>query len=187
MRIDLWSSPRSTPVCHYCGKIGHIRPNCFHLRNGSSRSSRNPILSWDNVGDCLRKLCQEVVDLRQIAHRGSGTSSRDSISDSIQAMSFPRERFIARKEWVKKKDSDCLTPLVSVVQKDKAKALAAPRPSLTALTALRLQPSPLGLTALTLSPRQSQSPLPHAVATRRRHSPVATCHANRPSKSVLAR
>jgi hypothetical protein len=77
-------SQRFIPMCHHCGKIGHIRPKCFQLNNHESKrdyfQSRN---SHDELLNMVRGVITQLNDLAQ-SHT------------SIPKM---------KKVWVKKEDT----------------------------------------------------------------------------------
>jgi hypothetical protein len=55
---------RFIPTCHHCGKIGHIRPNCFQLNNHESKRdylrSRN---SHDELFNMVKGVITQLNDL----------------------------------------------------------------------------------------------------------------------------
>jgi hypothetical protein len=55
---------RFIPTCHHCGKIGHIRPNCFQLNNHESKRdylrSRN---SHDELFNMMKDVITQLNDL----------------------------------------------------------------------------------------------------------------------------
>ena len=34
--VSKYNKSRFVPICHYCGVEGHIRPNCFELKNSQN-------------------------------------------------------------------------------------------------------------------------------------------------------
>ena len=37
--VSKYNKSRFVPICHYCGVEGHIRPNCFKLKNSQNINS----------------------------------------------------------------------------------------------------------------------------------------------------
>jgi hypothetical protein len=55
---------RFIPMCHHCGKIGHIRPKCFQLNNHESkRGYFRSINSYDKLFNMVRGVITQLNDL----------------------------------------------------------------------------------------------------------------------------
>jgi len=93
---------KSIPTCHYCGIIGHTRPNCFQLR--SQKPWDKKYVLRDNepgIRNQINNLCDQVK----------------IISEKLENPTLFKKNFVmAKKEknvsnkhvWVKKSDNLCL-------------------------------------------------------------------------------
>ena len=84
------SHPRFVPVCHHCGKAGHIRPKCFMLH----KQKRRP---------------------KSVSHRFDSSNLMSQVSALTKQAQFLSEKLallsgnshveeVPRKVWVKKQD-----------------------------------------------------------------------------------
>ena len=62
------SSNSFVPTCHFCGKLGHIRPRCNLLRRNTQRKKMSKLNSNESL---QAKLKEHMMSLKRIAERVS--------------------------------------------------------------------------------------------------------------------
>ncbi|XP_059428598.1 uncharacterized protein LOC132162380 [Corylus avellana] len=96
------SESKFIPTCHYCGIIGHTRPNCFQLRVTYPWSTQNaPRKDEPGIGKQLLVLTAQVKLISE---------KLATISNCSDLKNFPLKTDKVQKNqvWVKKKDNLCL-------------------------------------------------------------------------------
>ena len=82
------SHPRFVPVCHYCGKAGHIRPKCFMLHKQKKRPKKvSPRFDSSNLASQVSALTKQAKFLSEKLALLSGNSHVEEVP---------------RKVWVRK-------------------------------------------------------------------------------------
>ena len=109
IRVDLYESKPKAPnppkgkthdkpawVCHFCGKSGHIRPNCFKLQ--AAKRANKPKVPVPQAQDPIVLIGELVKALNLYSNLGAGNHSLVNKNSNAQVAS--------RKFWMQKAQSN---------------------------------------------------------------------------------
>ena len=109
IRVDLYESKPKAPnppkvkthdkpawVCHFCGKSGHIRPNCFKLQ--AAKRANKPKVPVPQAQDPIVLIGELVKALNLYSNLGAGNHSLVNKNSNA--------RVASRKFWMQKAQSN---------------------------------------------------------------------------------
>ena len=79
-------------VCHFCGKSGHIRPNCYKLQ--AAKRANKPKVPVPQVQDPIALIGELVKALNLYSNPGVGNHSNVNTNSNAQGTS--------KKLWMQK-------------------------------------------------------------------------------------
>ena len=72
-------------VCHFCGKSGHIRPNCYKLQ--AARRANKPKVSVPQIQDPIALISELVNVLNLYSNPGVGNHSNVNTKSNARGAS----------------------------------------------------------------------------------------------------
>jgi hypothetical protein len=93
---------KSIPTCHYCGIIGHTRPNCFQLRSQKPWDKKHVLRDNEpGIRNQVNNLCDQIKLI-------SEKLENPTLFEKNSVMSKKEKNSSNKYVWIKKSDNLCL-------------------------------------------------------------------------------